>query len=126
VLLERRDPRALLLTPLELAGDQQYRIGRRLRGESRERLLPHDIRCRREPHLDEAPRREQRQVGRLHEQRIPVEAALREVHLAIRVVPPAGGLTHRIAGLGDEQRLGPGDQVGTSQPALEARRQCVR
>ena len=70
-----------------------------------------------DPQLEEPAGREQRQVRGVREQRIPVEAALEEMHLAVGVALGPRGSAERIAGLGDQQRLGAGDEVGAAQAA---------
>ena len=76
--------------------------------------------------FEQPARGEQREIGGIRQQCVPVESTLEEMHLAVRVLLRAGGCADRVAGLCDQQGLAPGDEVSAAQAAGEARRQGVR
>ena len=69
---------------------------------------------------------EQREVGRVAQQLVPVKAALDEMDLAVGVAGRTRSLADGHGRLGYEQWLDTGDQVGAAQAACESRRQGVR
>ena len=110
MLLERLDPGRPSGLRSSSPVDQQHRVGRRLRGEARQRTLRSGIRRRIELELDQSPRGEEREVGRVAQQLVPVEAALDEMDLAVGVAGRTRSLADGRGRLGDQQWLDAGDR----------------
>ena len=126
VFLEGLDPRSRERLALDFAGHQQHRILGRLLREAGQRATRLGIGRRADAQLDQPTRCKQRQVRGVGEQRVPVETALEEMNLPVGGRLRAHRGADRVAGFGDQQGLGAGDQVSIAQAAGKARREGVR
>jgi hypothetical protein len=123
--LERLDPGRLQRFALEFAAYQQQRVSRWTLGQVGQRARGGRIDRPGEAELDQAPLAEERQVRRPDHQTVPVEPAVDEVQLALRIDRVPRGPTDQVAGFADQQGFRAGNQISAAQASCKRTGQAL-